>query len=61
MLDIDNIDKRILFELDKNSRIPDVQLAKRVGKSKEAVRYRIKKLVSFLNTSINLKRPNNKN
>jgi DNA-binding Lrp family transcriptional regulator len=46
MLDIDNIDKRILFELDKNSRIPDVQLAKRVGKSKEAVRYRIKKLVS---------------
>lgn len=41
---IDNIDKRILFELERNARIPDVKLAKIVGKSKDAVRYRIKKL-----------------
>ena len=42
---IDEIDKRILFELDKNSRIPDTKLAKIVRKSKESVRYRIKKLI----------------
>ena len=41
---IDNIDKRILFELEKNARIPDTQLAKIVNKSKDTVRYRIKKL-----------------
>lgn len=43
-LDIDNIDKRILFELERNARIPDVKLAKIVKKSKDAVRYRIRKL-----------------
>ncbi|MBU2576687.1 MAG: AsnC family transcriptional regulator [Nanoarchaeota archaeon] len=42
---LDNIDKRILFELDKNARIPDTKLAKLVRKSKESVRYRIKKLI----------------
>jgi DNA-binding Lrp family transcriptional regulator len=41
---LDKIDKRILFELDKNARIPDTQLAKLVGRSKESVRYRIKRL-----------------
>ncbi len=41
---IDNIDKRILFELEKNARITDSALAKLVKKSKDAVRYRIKKL-----------------
>lgn len=41
---VDNIDKRILFELEKNARIPDTQLAKKVRKSKDSVRYRIKKL-----------------
>lgn len=41
---LDKIDKRILFELDKNARIPDTQLAKLVGRSKESIRYRIKKL-----------------
>jgi len=41
---IDSIDKRILFELDRNSRIPETKLAKIIGKSKESVRYRIKKL-----------------
>jgi Lrp/AsnC family leucine-responsive transcriptional regulator len=41
---VDNIDKRILFELEKNARIADTQLAKIVKKSKDSVRYRIKKL-----------------
>lgn len=41
---IDNIDKRILFELDRNARISDTQLGKIVLKSKDSVRYRITKL-----------------
>lgn len=41
---LDNIDKRILFELEKNARINDSTLAKIVKKSKDSVRYRIKKL-----------------
>lgn len=41
---LDKTDKKILFELEKNARIPDTQLAKRVGKSKDSVRYRINKL-----------------
>jgi len=41
---LDEMDKRILFELERNARIPDVKLAKLVGKSKDAVRYRINKL-----------------
>ncbi len=41
---LDKIDKRILFELDKNARIPETTLAKIVGRSKESVRYRIKQL-----------------
>ncbi len=43
-LNIDQTDKRILFELEKNSRIADVKLAKIIGKSKDSVRYRIKRL-----------------
>ncbi len=41
---LDKTDKRILFELEKNARIPDTQLAKKVQKSKDSVRYRITKL-----------------
>jgi Lrp/AsnC family leucine-responsive transcriptional regulator len=41
---LDNIDKRILFELEKNARITDSSLSKIVKKSKDSVRYRIKKL-----------------
>ncbi len=41
---LDKIDRRILFELDQNCRIPETRLARLVGKSKEAVRYRIKNL-----------------
>lgn len=43
-ISLDNIDKRILFELERNARISDVKLAKIVGKSKDAIRYRIKRL-----------------
>ena len=42
---LDNIDKRILFELDKNARIPETKLAKIVGRSPESIRYRIKQLM----------------
>ncbi|MFP4568215.1 MAG: Lrp/AsnC family transcriptional regulator [Candidatus Woesearchaeota archaeon] len=44
VLKLDKIDKRILYELDKNSRIPETKLAKLTNRSKESVRYRIKKL-----------------
>ena len=44
MVNIDKTDKIILYELYKNSRIPETKLAKIIGKSKESVRYRIKKL-----------------
>jgi Lrp/AsnC family leucine-responsive transcriptional regulator len=44
MIAIDNADRRILFELERNARLADTQLAKLVGKSKDAVRYRIKRL-----------------
>jgi DNA-binding Lrp family transcriptional regulator len=44
LLKLDKIDKRILYELDKNARIPDTRLAKLIGRSKESVRYRIKRL-----------------
>jgi len=43
-LNLDKIDRKILFELDKNCRISDTQMAKRVGRSREAVKYRIKQL-----------------
>jgi Lrp/AsnC family transcriptional regulator, leucine-responsive regulatory protein len=42
---IDKVDRRILFELDQNCRIPDTKLAKIVGKSKESIRYRINNLI----------------
>ena len=42
---MDNIDKQMIYELGKNCRIPETRLAKMVGKSKEAVRYRIRKLL----------------
>lgn len=45
MEQIDNIDRRVLLELTKNARIPEVKLARLIGKSKESVRYRIKQLI----------------
>lgn len=41
---LDETDKQILYELDKNSRIPETKLAKKVRKSKESVRYRVRRL-----------------
>lgn len=46
MIEIDEIDKRILFELEKNARVPHVKLAKIIRKSKDTVRYRIQRLES---------------
>src|SRR3989344_1589178 len=43
---LDSVDLNILAELDKNSRIPTSILAKRVKKSREAVKYRISQLQS---------------
>ncbi len=43
---LDLTDRRILSELDKNCRIPNSMLAKQVGKSREAVKYRIEQLVT---------------
>lgn len=41
---LDLKDRRILYELDKNARISNAQIAKRVGVSPEVVHYRINKL-----------------
>jgi len=42
---LDKTDMRILYELSKNSRIADTRIAKIIKKSKESVRYRIKKMI----------------
>jgi Lrp/AsnC family leucine-responsive transcriptional regulator len=44
MAGIDKVDKRILFELHKDARISDSELAKKVRRSKDSVRYRIRNL-----------------
>jgi len=44
MTRIDKINRKLLFELDKNARIPEAKLAKLVNKSKDTVRYRISQL-----------------
>ena len=41
---LDLVDRKILLELDKDCRVSDNQIARVVGKSREAVRYRIKQL-----------------
>lgn len=46
MIKITTKDKRLLYELWKNSRLPSLQIAKRVGLSREVVEYRIKRLVN---------------
>ena len=43
---LDSKDWKILAELDKNSRIFDTTLAKKIRVSREIVKYRIKKLRS---------------
>lgn len=42
---IDNVDKKILYELDCNSRQPSSKIAKKLRISRDVVNYRIKKLV----------------
>ncbi len=44
MIKLDKLDKDILFELSSNCRQPDSTIAKKLRKSKQVVRYRIKKL-----------------
>ncbi len=44
LIKLDKLDHRLLFELDKNSRLPETTLAKLIGRSKESVRYRIAQL-----------------
>lgn len=43
-LKLDKADKKILTELDKNCRISSTKLAKKVGKSRQAIEYRINNL-----------------
>ena len=43
-ISLDVVDRRILMELDKNCRQSDKQIGKKVGKSRESVRYRIQQL-----------------
>ena len=55
---LDKADRKILFELDKNCRIPSTKLAKLVHKSRQAVEYRINNLIkqgiiTSFQTSIN--------
>src|SRR3989344_4151660 len=42
---LDLLDKHILFELDKNSRIPTSLLAKKLERSRETIVYRINNLM----------------
>src|SRR3989338_5751747 len=42
---LDIIDRKILFELDKNARIPTTQLAKKLNISRETCKYRISNLL----------------
>ena len=44
MVELDLLDKKILFELDLNSRQSNQEIARKVRSSKEVVSYRIKKL-----------------
>ncbi|VVB57960.1 HTH-type transcriptional regulator LrpA [Candidatus Anstonella stagnisolia] len=43
-ISLDEIDRKILAELDRNCRIPNSVLAKKVRRSREAVKYRIEQL-----------------
>jgi Lrp/AsnC family transcriptional regulator, leucine-responsive regulatory protein len=44
MIKLDRKDRRILYELELNARIPESQLAKKTKLSREVVRYRLEKL-----------------
>ena len=44
-MNLDIKDKKILYELDKNSRIPLSQLSKKVQLNEQTVHYRVKNLI----------------
>ncbi|MBU2561674.1 MAG: Lrp/AsnC family transcriptional regulator [Nanoarchaeota archaeon] len=44
MVNIDLIDRKILYELDKDARVSLIDIAKKIRKSKQFVEYRIRKL-----------------
>ena len=43
-MELDLKDKKILTELEMNARIPHSELGKRIGLSKQVIKYRIEKL-----------------
>ena len=45
MLQLDNLDKRIMYELDLDARIPASKLAKKLLKSKETINFRINRII----------------
>ena len=45
MSEINIKDRKILFELSRNCRLPTTQLAKRVGLSQQGITYRINRLI----------------
>ncbi len=45
MKDLDLIDRKILYQLDRNARVPLSTLSKKAGISKESAHYRIKRLL----------------
>lgn len=58
---MDLLDKKILFELDINSRLTYSQISKKLNQSQETIRYRVKKLIEnkvikFFISSINGKK-----
>ncbi len=59
MVKLDKIDRKLLYQLDLNCRLPDVSIAKKIGRSRESVRYRIdqlqkKGLIRKFHTIVNL-------
>ncbi len=45
MKELDKIDRKILYHLDRNARMPLTVLAKKAGTSKEVLHYRLKRLI----------------
>ena len=43
-MDVDKLDSRILAVLDEDARLPEATIGKKVGTSKQVVRYRLNRL-----------------
>jgi len=54
MYNLDLKDKKLLYELDCNSRQTIQQLARKIGLSKDAIKYRINRILSFSMTATNI-------